>query len=135
MRARCFFIGLVAAGLLAAVWADPVPAEYQAKGKRDPFIPLVNSQGQRVHPPGAEEGESTTGLGNLILQGIVFDPKEESYAVISGQVVREQEDLEGVRVVKIESDAVTVEVEGQTHRLTVQELKEEENPTKEKTTP
>ena len=107
-------------------------AEYQPKGKRDPFVPLLTSEGQRIHPPGAEEGQQG-GLGNLILQGIVFDPKADSYAVISGQVVREQEELEGVKVVRIEPDSVTVLVDGQSHRLTVQEPEKKE-PTEEMNT-
>ncbi|MBI3322656.1 MAG: hypothetical protein HYZ94_03130 [Candidatus Omnitrophica bacterium] len=127
-------VGLAAVGLLAGAGILPARAEYQPKGKRDPFMPLVNQQGHRVHPPGSVEADDS-GLGNLVLQGIVFDPKRESYAVISGQVVRELEEIEGVRVVKIEPDAVTVEVEGETRRLTVQELEEEETLTKEKKTP
>ncbi len=127
----------VAAGLLAAGWGlTPVGAEYQAKGRRDPFIPLLDSEGRRIHPPGVEDEEGSPGLGNLLLQGILFDPKAESYAVINGQVVREQEELEGVRVVRIEPDSVTVSVEGQSHRLTVQEPQPDpEASTEETTTP
>ena len=126
---------LLAAVLLAAGGSPAARAEYQSKGKRDPFIPLLNSEGQRIHPPGSEEGKSL-GFGNLVLQGIMFDPKAESYAVISGQVVREQEELEGVRIVKIEPDGVTVLVEGQSHRLTVQEPQSnQEASTEEKKTP
>ncbi len=132
MKAIRLFSALLAGGLLACGAAAPASAEYQPKGKRDPFVPLLTSDGQRIHPPGAEEGQET-GLGNLVLQGIVFDPKAESYAVISGQVVREKEELEGVKVVRIEPDSVTVLVDGQSHRLTVQEP-EQKDPTEEKIT-
>lgn len=126
---------LLAVALLAAAGLPAVWAEYQPKGRRDPFIPLVNSEGQRIHPPGSEDGESL-GLENLVLEGIMFDPKAESYAVISGQVVREQDELEGIRVVKIEPDGVTVLVEGQPHRLTVQEPQSNSQAsTEEKKTP
>lgn len=127
MRASRLLSFFLAGGLLA--FGAPARAEYQPKGKRDPFVPLLTSDGQRIHPPGAEDGQGS-GLGNLVLQGIVFDPKSDSYAVISGQVVREQEELEGVKVVRIDPDSVTVLVDGQSHRLTVQGPEQEE-PTEE----
>lgn len=116
----------LAGGLLAGGLAAPAQAAYQSKGKRDPFVPLVTLDGQRIHPPGSEDGREG-GLGSLVLQGIVFDPKADSYAVISGQVVREQEELEGAKVVRIEPDGVTVLVDGQSHRLTVQEPEQEKS--------
>ena len=129
MKASRFLVLLLAGGFLAGAAAAPARAEYQSKGKRDPFVPLLTSDGQRIHPPGSEDGREG-GLGNLVLQGIVFDPKAASYAVISGQVVREQEELEGVKVVRIEPDSVTVLVDGRKHQLTVQEP-EQEKPTEE----
>lgn len=132
MKALRLFSALLAGGLLACGAAAPASAEYQPKGKRDPFVPLLTSDGQRIHPPGSDDGREG-GLGSLVLQGILFDPKADSYAVISGQVVREKEEIEGVKVVRIEPDSVTVLVDGQSHRLTVQEL-EQKDPTEEKIT-
>lgn len=104
----------------STTWAD-----YASKGKRDPFVPLLTADGQRLHPPGLDE-EAETVIGALVLEGIVFDPRSESYAVINGRIVREEEELNGMKILKIESTAVTVLVEGQTHRLSVHQPKEEE---------
>ncbi|MBI3615491.1 MAG: general secretion pathway protein GspB [Candidatus Omnitrophica bacterium] len=112
----CAFIG----GLgLPSVWA-----EYQAKGKRDPFVALLTEDGQRMHPPGFDE-EVGGGIEGLTLQGIVFDPHAESYAVLNGKVVREKEEIDGMKILKIEPDAVVLWVEGQSHRLTLIHSKEE----------
>lgn len=112
----------VALGLALSVL--PAWAEYRSKGKRDPMVPLLNSEGQRIHPPGLDE-ETATGVSGLILQGIVFDSKAESYAIINGEIVREQDEIEGMKVVKINPNAVTILAEGQTHDLAIRQM---ENP-------
>ncbi|MBI3332568.1 MAG: hypothetical protein HYZ93_00555, partial [Candidatus Omnitrophica bacterium] len=103
----------------------PAWAEYQAKGKRDPFVPLLTSEGQRIRPPGLDE-EAATGLTGLILQGIIFDRQSESYAIINGRIVRPRERFDGMELLQVEPGAVTVLVEGQPHRLTLQQPKKEE---------
>lgn len=125
--------------LLAAVVfeAQPVWAVYDSKGKRDPLIPLINSEGQRIHPPGFDE-EVLTGIQGLNLQGIVFDPQAESYAIINGQVVRDQDEIEGMKVLQIDPGAVTILANGQEHRVQIQDQAAEEEglpPTKETDSP
>ena len=121
--------GLVAFGCLAVVPAGRSWAEYQAKGKRDPFAPLLTAEGLRTHPPGFDE-KVATGIDGVVLQGIMFDPKGISYAILNGKVVREQEEFEGMKVIKIEPKAATVLSDGQPHRLTLLQRKDqEESPT------
>ena len=98
-------------------------AEYQSKGKRDPFIPLLTEGGQRIHPSGYDE-QVPTGVAGLALQGIVYEKGGASYALINGEVVREGEEVEGVKVLKIDADAVTIQAEEQTHRLVIQPMEE-----------
>ena len=111
--------------LWVALWlavSAPVPvrAEYQAKGKRDPLVPLLNAEGQRIYPPGYDE-EVATGIQGLALQGIVFDSKSDSYAIVNGQLVRKGDEIEGMRVVEIGPRAVTIQAGGQEHQLLIQE--------------
>ncbi len=126
MRAGPFFAaaagGLVAIGLVVPA----LRAEYQPKGKRDPMIPLLTGDGQRIHPPGYDE-EVPTGITGLALQGIVYDPRAESYAIINGEIVREKEEVQGMKVLKIRPAEVTILAEGQEHllRLPIPELPEE----------
>jgi hypothetical protein len=112
--------------LAPAAWAA-----YNAKGRRDPFVPLLTAEGQRIHPPGLDEG-TATGVSGLMLQGIVFDPQGDSYALMNGKIMREQEEINGMRVVRIQPNVVTILAEGQEHRLELhkpQAEKTEEEPT------
>ena len=110
--------------LITGLWAPSARAAYRAKGKRDPFVPLLTGDGQRLHPPGFDE-EAAGGIEALSLQGIVYDAHAESYAVLNGKIVREKEEIDGIRVLKIEPNAVVLSVEGESHRLTLVHPKEE----------
>ncbi len=124
----------------AFFWGCPGPglwAEYQSRGKRDPFIPLLTEEGDRIVPPGLDEGEAS-GVEALVLQGIVYDPEAESFALINGKVVQVDEEIGGAKVLSIEPSAVTVLVEEAPHRLTILKAREGETteiPTEEEPSP
>ncbi len=105
---------------------QPAFAEYLPKGKRDPFVPLITPDGQKVYPPGLDE-EITAGMDSFALQGIVFDPNGDSFAVINGEVVHEDDELDGIIILKIDPNMVTVLVDGKEDQLTLsQPIKENE---------
>ena len=116
-------LAVLAAVLLAGKWAE---AKYESRGKRDPLIPLLTKEGQRIFPPGYDE-EVPTGVRGLSLQGIVFDGRAESYAVINDRIVREGEQIEGMKVQKVGPDFVVISAEGVDHRIDLQ--KETDQPT------
>lgn len=91
---------------------------YDSKKKRDPFMPLVGSDGRilEVHLP----RETATGL---YLKGIVYDPKGESYAIIDEDVFRVGDVVGDYQVLKIESRKVIFVKDGETFEV---ELKEED---------
>ena len=60
----------VALALIFA-WAAGCPsawAVYESKGKRNPFVPLLLPDGQRITPPPDEEGAGPPGLSSVALQ-------------------------------------------------------------------
>jgi len=109
---------MLGSGLGVIVAVLPTRAEYQAKGKRDPLVPLLTAEGQRIRPPGVDE-EEATGISGLSLQGIVFDARTDSYAIINGRIVRQGDEIDGMTVMTVEPTAVTILVDGQPHQLTV----------------
>ena len=112
----------VALIFVLAIGCSPAWAEYQPKGKRDPFIPLILPDGRRITPPGIEEESGVPGLGSVVLQGILFDPAGNSTAILNGQILRENEEWEGIKLLKIEANSVTIWKNGETHQLVLEQL-------------
>ncbi len=89
---------------------------YDAKGKRDPFIPLVTPDGRLL------KLEKEEGSAGLLLEGIIYDEYGLSYAIVNGEVVRISDKVNGYQVLKIEKNKVIFIKEGQ---ITEVELKED----------
>ena len=117
-------LGLVVV-LAFVLSCPPAQAEYQPKGKRDPFVPFILSDGRHVNLPG-EEGAST-GLGSTVLQGILFDPRGSSAAILNGRVLRENEEWEGIKLLKIENNSVTISRNGETYQMILRKPETEDN--------
>lgn len=81
---------------------------YDTKSKRNPFIPLVTSDGRLVN---LEKEEKKV---DLSVEGIAVDKYGRSYSIVNGLVVEVGDTVEGYRVLKIEEDKVIFIKEGQT---------------------
>ncbi|PIP18829.1 MAG: hypothetical protein COT38_01415 [Candidatus Omnitrophica bacterium CG08_land_8_20_14_0_20_41_16] len=90
---------------------------YDAKGKRNPFIPLVTSDGRLIKL----EARETT--GGLALEGIIYDKISMSYAIVNGAVVKVGDFVDDYQVLKIEEKKVIFIKNGQPFEV---ELKEDE---------
>ena len=73
---------------------------YNAKGKRNPFIPLVTSDGRLIKL----EARETT--GGFALEGIIYDKISMSYAIVNGAVVKVGDMVGDYQVLKIEENKV-----------------------------
>ena len=94
---------------------------YDAKGKRNPFIPLVSSDGVLVKLD-KEEGQ---GPLELKVEGIIYDKNGTSYAIAEGKVVRVGDFTgNGYQVLKIEQNKVIFIKEGEPLEV---RLKEDSN--------
>lgn len=108
----CLAVGLIAGLSGAAGWAAEPPAaetptvRYNAKGRRDPFIPLVRdgqiiAVGGSAHAPGDRP----------VLYGILWDPGGGSLALINDREMTVGDVINGYRVTAIRQDAVVLQVE------------------------
>lgn len=90
---------------------------YDAKGERNPFMPLVTPEGRfiKVKPRSIIEG--------LELEGIIYDKISMSYAIVNGLVVKVGDFVGDYQVLKIEGKKVVFMKEGQPFEV---ELKKED---------
>ena len=75
---------------------------YQSKGKRNPFIPLVDKSGRLMKL----EKEVEKGQSGLSIDGIIYDKQGVSYALVNGRVVGTGDYVGELRVLKIQDDKV-----------------------------
>jgi hypothetical protein len=112
---------LLGAGGVACLWAglgvQAVVAQessgtiaFKGEAKRDPFIPLITSTGYLLNL----EPEKNASLN---LEGIMFDPKGDSIAIVNGEIVRVGDEVNGAVVVRIEPDRVSILKENKTSDL------------------
>jgi len=94
---------------------------YDAKGKRDPFIPLVSADGVLVKLDKEEDTDNS-----LAIEGIIYDKQGSSYAIVGGQIVRVGDPVQnGYRVLKIEQNKIIFIKEGQPMEVILKEAENE----------
>ncbi len=80
---------------------------YNDHGRRDPFTPLVSFTSKAASGLlGVERIE------DLIVEGIVYDPKKGSVVIANNTVLKEGEELGNVRVVQIKPSGALFSVNG-----------------------
>jgi hypothetical protein len=89
---------------------------YDAKGERNPFMPLVTPEGRFIKVKSRQIAEG------LDLEGIIYDKISLSYAIVNGAVVKVGDFIGGYQVLKIEEKEVVFIKEGQPFEV---ELKKE----------
>lgn len=94
---------MTAYGLLlfwgAIATAEEKPYTYAYQGKRDPFVPLITPSGYLLNLEPQDNSE-------LRLEGIMYDPKGDSVAIINGELVRAGEAIGEAVVSSIEESKV-----------------------------
>ncbi len=101
-------IMVVSFDLLSAQGANFI---YQDNGRRDPFWPLISPGGTILI------FDANVTFSDIILEGIIYDPKGQTLAIINTKVVKETDTIGGFLVVTIGSDHVLLRKEGQEFML------------------
>ncbi|MFH1413651.1 MAG: hypothetical protein ABIG56_02265 [Candidatus Omnitrophota bacterium] len=102
-------IGLVCLFIVAFFTVANADQDYvfDAGGKRNPFSPLVTSEGLLLKLDAPRSG---TGL---YLEGIIFDENGKSYAIVNAEVVMVGDRVNDYQLLKIEKNKVFFSKEGQ----------------------
>ena len=91
---------------------------YDAHEKRNPFLPLVSTDGRILDPQVSKKRD-----GEIYLEGIIYDSGGSSYAVINGEIVRAGDMAGDCQVIRIDPQGIILSKEGKESRV---ELKREE---------
>ncbi|MDD4899676.1 MAG: hypothetical protein PHT31_04700 [Candidatus Omnitrophica bacterium] len=110
-RTAIFFV-FCTFGLSFLIGADEQPA-YNAKGRRDPFTPLVTSDG-RLLKLDIDEKPSA-----LRVEGLIHDEAGLSYAIVNGAIVKVGDAVAGYQILKIETNKVVFIKDGQISQIVI----------------
>lgn len=101
-KGRLRFLVALASFLVIFSVAEAEEIRYHSSDRRDPFLALIGSDRMR-----------TAASDELGVEGIIFDPRGDSYAVIGGEIYREGEEVAGSKIVHIFDDRVVFFQESQ----------------------
>lgn len=92
--------------------------QYDSKGKRDPFVPLLGKT------PAAKKGEGLAyveTVSELRLEGIVWDPSSGSYAFLNGEVLMPGDQVGKVKLLAVYQRKVEIQFGNEVVTLHLQE--------------
>lgn len=122
---NCFValaVVLLGSSLVVSFWVYSFSQEefaYDAEKQRNPFMPLVTSDGRLLTLKQAPV------VKQLALQGITFDQAGLSFCVINGEVARVGDQIDNYRVIKIDKEKVILSKEGETIEMELRKEDEE----------
>ncbi len=99
---KIYIFSLIFLGIFCFAYAQD-DFIYQSKGKRNPFIPLVDKSGRLMQL----EKEEEQGQSGLTVDGIIYDKQGISYALVNGKVVGTGDYAGEYRVLKIQDDKIS----------------------------
>ena len=104
-----WYLGPAFGMILTVISANAAPEDfYNARGKRDPFVPLV-TQTSRPVAPGLIGVES---IEDISIEGIVYDPKGGSMVIVNHFLLKEGDEQEAVKILKVRPEGVLLSVNG-----------------------
>jgi len=110
-----FFLGIILI-LITGVLFGEDGFKYDAKSKRDPFVPLVSEEGAYV-----SDAYGIKDINDIRLEGIVWDKRKGSAAIINGEIVREGDEIGSVKLIKIERECVVFDIDGEEVKIDLME--------------
>ncbi len=100
--------GLLIVGLTSSEVFAEEGFQYNAKSKRDPFVPLISETGEY-----ASDAYEASAIEDIRLEGIVWDDMKGSIAIINGEIAKEGDSLGSVKILKINKDGVIFDINGE----------------------
>ena len=89
---------------------------YDSHGNRDPFMPLLTKDGKPITVYG-----SISSIDDVIVEGILYDPKSGSVAILNDTILKQGDSISGIMVKKIEKNSVVLSFKGEDHTFKIKE--------------
>lgn len=93
----------------------PVMAEkvnYESKGRRDPFVPLVG-----IDRPAVTRLEDVTSVADIRLEGIAVGGKGKRSAILNGEVLQEGDEVGFIALEEVGDKYIVISIDGNIHEL------------------
>jgi len=110
------FLLFAAASSVSSFLSNADAFQYESKGKRDPFVPLVGAE-----KPAAARLIDITSIDDIRLDGIALRAKGEAAAIINGELIKSGDKVGDITVKSITKTTVTLIIGGKAHELKLPE--------------
>ena len=107
---------ILTGAVLISFKAEAEFLQYEAHGKRDPFVSLVG-----VEKPTATRLSDITSVEDIRLEGIVSGARGEMAAMMNGEIVKQNDKIGDIVVRSISGAGVTLTVGGKEYKLKLPE--------------
>lgn len=91
---------------------------YELSSRRDPMIPLVTTSGL------IRDTQSLESKDDFYLEGIIYDKKGKSFAIIDGQIVNVGDIIREIKILDIQEDKVIILKDNHTQEMGLEEEEE-----------
>ena len=105
----------IAVSVTAPSWGVEI-FNYEPKGKRDPFVPLIGS-GRNV----STGLEGIVSIEDVNLEGIAMGAKGKWVAIINGQLMKEDDKAGSLMIKRIADKKVTLSIDDKVYDVTLPE--------------
>ena len=109
---KLFAVLIICCIVGSLAFAEEALFKYNAKGKRDPFVPLISESGGY-----ASDAYEASAAEDIRLEGIVWDEVKGSIAIINGEIAKEGDVMGSVKILKINKDSVIFDVGGENVKI------------------
>ena len=107
---------LLAISVIVASLGTCEDFQYESRGKRDPFVPLIGSD-----KPTIARLEDITSIDDINLEGIAVGAKGTRSAIINGEILNEGAKIGDIEIKKISNKMVTLFMGGKEHTVKLPE--------------
>ncbi len=113
---KLFVVLIICCIVGSLAFAEEALFKYNAKGKRDPFVPLISESGGY-----ASDAYEASAAEDIRLEGIVWDDVKGSIAIINGEIAKEGDVMGSIKILKINKDSVIFDVGGENVKIDLNE--------------